>query len=99
MTTTTRRRRRTARHGGYAAGRPGDRPRHHRHDLRVLLGPHRAQADKLDGVEAVVNLATEKATVRFTGDMSLEKILETVRNTGYGATVIEEDAATTRATR
>ncbi len=47
--------------------------------------------DKLDGVEAVVNLATEKATVRFTGDMSLEKILETVRNTGYGATVIDED--------
>ncbi len=48
---------------------------------------------KLDGVEAVVNLATEKATVRFSGEMSLEKILETVRTTGYGATVIEEDDA------
>jgi Cu+-exporting ATPase len=46
---------------------------------------------KLDGVEAVVNLATEKATIRFTGDMTLEKILATVHNTGYGATVIEPD--------
>jgi Cu+-exporting ATPase len=46
---------------------------------------------KLGGVEAVVNLATEKATVRYTGDMTLEKILETVHHTGYGATVIEEE--------
>jgi len=44
---------------------------------------------KLDGVEAVVNLATEKATVRFTGEVTLEKILETVHHTGYGATVIQ----------
>ncbi len=46
---------------------------------------------KLDGVEAVVNLATEKATVRFSGDMTLAKILETVHHTGYGATLIEPE--------
>jgi len=45
---------------------------------------------KLEGVEAVVNLATEKATVRLTGDMTLDRVLETVRGTGYGASLIEE---------
>ena len=36
------------------------RPRHHRHDLRLVLGPDRAKLNKLDGVRASVNLATEK---------------------------------------
>ncbi len=43
---------------------------------------------KLDGVDAVVNLATEKATVRFAGPVTVEQLLSTVRATGYGAEVI-----------
>ena len=43
---------------------------------------------KLDGVDAVVNLATEKATVRFAGPVTVDQLLSTVRATGYGAEVI-----------
>ena len=43
---------------------------------------------KLDGVDAVVNLATEKATVRYAGPVTVEQLLSTVRATGYGAEVI-----------
>ncbi len=43
---------------------------------------------KLDGVDAVVNLATEKATVRFAEPVTVEQLLSTVRATGYGAEVI-----------
>ncbi len=43
---------------------------------------------KLDGVDAVVNLATEKATVRYTGAVTVEQLLQTVRRTGYGAEVV-----------
>ena len=53
---------------------------------------------KLDGVDAVVNLATEKATVRYSGAVTVEELLQTVRRTGYGAEVIGGDgpaAATT----
>ena len=44
---------------------------------------------KLDGVDAVVNLATEKATVRFAEPVTVEQLLSTVRATGYGAEVVE----------
>jgi Cu+-exporting ATPase len=44
--------------------------------------------DKLDGVDAVVNLATEKATVRYSGAVTVEDLLQTVRRTGYGAEVV-----------
>ena len=37
----------------------------HRHDLRVVREPDRAQLNELDGVTATVNYATEKATVDF----------------------------------
>ncbi|GGL36259.1 heavy metal translocating P-type ATPase [Phycicoccus endophyticus] len=47
---------------------------------------------KLDGVDAVVNLATEKATVRWSGPLTVEDLLETVRRTGYGAEVLSTDA-------
>ena len=47
---------------------------------------------KLDGVDAVVNLATEKATVRYSGAVTVEELLQTVRRTGYGAEVIGGDA-------
>ncbi len=43
---------------------------------------------KLEGVDAVVNLATEKATVRYAGEVSVEDLLATVRSTGYGAEVV-----------
>ncbi len=43
---------------------------------------------KLDGVDAVVNLATEKATVRWSGAVTVEDLLQTVRGTGYGAEVV-----------
>ena len=43
---------------------------------------------KLDGVDAVVNLATEKATVRYAGPITVEDLLRTVRATGYGAEVV-----------
>jgi Cu+-exporting ATPase len=57
---------------------------------------------KLDGVEAVVNLATEKATVRYSGAVTVQDLLETVRRTGYGAEVIGGDGpglATTSSAR
>src|SRR5574338_171119 len=40
---------------------------------------------KLEGVEAVVNLATEKATVRYSGAVTVQDLLQTVRKTGYVA--------------
>ena len=43
---------------------------------------------RLDGVDAVVNLATEKATVRFAEPVTVEDLLSTVRATGYGAEVV-----------
>ncbi|WP_322095785.1 heavy metal translocating P-type ATPase [Phycicoccus flavus] len=48
---------------------------------------------KLEGVDAVVNLATEKATVRWTGPVTVEDLLGTVRRTGYGAELVGDDAA------
>ncbi len=43
---------------------------------------------KLEGVEASVNLATEKAHVRFAAPHTIDEILGTVRATGYGAEII-----------
>ncbi|MEO5609122.1 MAG: heavy metal translocating P-type ATPase [Ornithinibacter sp.] len=51
---------------------------------------------KLEGVDAVVNLATEKATVRYAGDVTVEDLLATVRATGYGAEVIDRTPAPRR---
>jgi Cu+-exporting ATPase len=44
---------------------------------------------RLDGVDAVVNLATEKATVRYAAPVTVDLLLSTVRATGYGAEVVE----------
>ncbi|WP_299443890.1 cation-translocating P-type ATPase [uncultured Phycicoccus sp.] len=44
--------------------------------------------ERLEGVDALVNLATEKATVRWTGPVTVEDLLATVRGTGYGAEVV-----------
>ncbi len=42
---------------------------------------------RLEGVDAVVNLATEKATVRYADPVTVADLLSTVRSTGYGAEV------------
>ncbi|MEV0296613.1 heavy metal translocating P-type ATPase [Nocardia sp. NPDC050710] len=41
--------------------------------------------NKLDGVTATVNYATEKARVDFTGDISPEQLIATVEQAGYSA--------------
>lgn len=43
--------------------------------------------NRLEGVEATVNYATESADVRFGGTVTPEQIVQTIRNTGYGASV------------
>ncbi|MFC6011747.1 heavy metal translocating P-type ATPase [Nocardia lasii] len=43
--------------------------------------------NKLDGVTATVNYATEKARVDFTGDVSPEALIATVEQAGYTATL------------
>jgi P-type Cu+ transporter len=47
--------------------------------------------NKIDGVEASVNLATEKASVSFPSALSVADIVATVEKTGYGATPLAED--------
>ena len=46
--------------------------------------------NKLEGVEASVNLATEKALVRFSEKTSLDDLLGRIRDTGYDAHVARE---------
>jgi Cu+-exporting ATPase len=45
--------------------------------------------NKLDGVTATVNYATEKAKVTFTGDVTPEDLIATVEKTGYTAQLPE----------
>ena len=47
--------------------------------------------NKLDGVQASVNLATEKASVDFSADLSVADIVATVEKTGYGATPVQQE--------
>ena len=54
---------------------------------------------RLDGVDAVVNLATEKATVRYADPVTVDVLLSTVRATGYGAEVAGAKAAAHRSVR
>ena len=75
-----------------------DRPRHdavHEVDLAITgmtCASCSARIEKklgrLEGVDAVVNLATEKATVRYAEPVTVEDLLSTVRATGYGAEVV-----------
>jgi P-type Cu+ transporter len=44
--------------------------------------------NRLEGVDATVNLATEKAKVRFTAPVTVEEIVATVEKTGYGASLL-----------
>lgn len=50
---------------------------------------------KIDGVEAVVNLATEKARVTHPATVGVDQILAAVDKAGYSATVIEPEARLT----
>ena len=49
--------------------------------------------NRLDGVDATVNLATEKAKVRFSAPVTVEEIMATVEKTGYGASLITPPGA------
>ncbi|MGZ8204124.1 MAG: heavy metal translocating P-type ATPase [Burkholderiales bacterium] len=57
--------------------------------------------NRMPGVAASVNLATEKARVRHPGDLDAEAIMQAVRNAGYGAHALgasrEEEKAHARA--
>ena len=46
---------------------------------------------KIEGVDAVVNLATEKARVSHPESVSIDELIATVEKSGYGATVIEPE--------
>ncbi len=46
--------------------------------------------NRLEGVEASVNLATEKAAVSYAGPLTPEDLLAAVATTGYGASVIPD---------
>lgn len=47
---------------------------------------------KLDGVTALVNLATEKAHVTYPADTTSEQLIKAVEAAGYRAHVVEKDA-------
>lgn len=43
--------------------------------------------NRMDGVEATVNYATEKATVRYADDIAPADLIATVEKTGYTAEI------------
>jgi Cu+-exporting ATPase len=47
------------------------------------------ELNKVDGVEASVNFATEQATVRCPDDVPVERLIEAVEGAGYGAHLVE----------
>ena len=49
----------------------------------------------LDGVEAIVNYASERARIRSTGDVAVDDLLEAVRSTGYTAERLDDSAPAT----
>jgi Cu+-exporting ATPase len=53
------------------------------------------QLGKLDGVSAVVNLATEKATVRRTAAVPVAALIAQVEKAGYGASLVADAAPET----
>ena len=58
------------------------------HDLRLLRHPDREKLNKLDGVTATVNYATEKAHGRLPRRASTpDDLVATVEQTGYTATL------------
>ncbi|GAA1148314.1 heavy metal translocating P-type ATPase [Ornithinicoccus hortensis] len=53
--------------------------------------------NKLDGVEASVNLATEKARIRYADPVTVDTLIATVKAAGYGAAPVRERTAATSA--
>jgi Cu+-exporting ATPase len=51
--------------------------------------------NKIDGVTATVNFATEKARVDYVGDVSTGQLVQTIEQTGYTAQLPTPDAAET----
>ena len=49
--------------------------------------------NKLEGVAASVNLATDKASIHFPETMPVETLLERIRDTGYSADTTPLNAA------
>ncbi|HEV2779428.1 MAG TPA: heavy metal translocating P-type ATPase, partial [Actinophytocola sp.] len=54
-----------------------------------------AHLNKIDGVAATVNYATEKATVRFPGTVSTDELIAAVTDAGYTARMPRADPADT----
>src|SRR5512133_3508043 len=50
--------------------------------------------NRLDGVEATVNFATEQATVHRDPDIPVEQLVAAVESAGYGASLAKTAAAT-----
>ncbi|MGO1167194.1 MAG: heavy metal translocating P-type ATPase, partial [Janibacter sp.] len=50
---------------------------------------------KIDGVDAAVNLATEKASVSHPESVDVDELIRTVEASGYGASVIEPESRLT----
>ncbi len=48
--------------------------------------------NRVDGVSATVNYATEKATVRYGGQTSPQALIEVIEQAGYGAALPADDA-------
>jgi hypothetical protein len=53
--------------------------------MRVVGGPDRGKPNKLDGVTATANFATETAQVRFPSAVSADDLISVVRQAGYTA--------------
>jgi Cu+-exporting ATPase len=51
------------------------------------------QLNKIDGIDANVNYATEQATVTNTGDTTTEELIAAIESIGYKATPVSNDAA------
>ena len=45
--------------------------------------------DSIEGVDATVNLATEKATVSHPDSVSVDELIQAVESSGYGASVVQ----------
>ncbi len=54
---------------------------------------------KVPGASALVNLATETAQVKLTGDVDAAEIVKAVEAAGYGATVVRDSRAVQRRTQ
>ena len=60
--------------------------------MRLLCEPHRTRLNELEGVQASVNLATEKAAVRYDeSSLDVDALLAAVEAAGYRASPAGEE--------